>query len=393
MHIKKNIQLLTWFNFFTDFKLYAPIAIIYFSNVSHSYALGTAVFSIAYIVSALFDIPTGIFADRIGRKKIIVLGSMTAVLYAIFYAIGGNFWILAIGAAFEGISRALYSGNNNALLHNMLSDEGMEHDYHEYLGKLSSMFQIALGISALLGAFIANWSFPVVMWLSVIPQIICLFIGLQITDSKKISGVKGKIFSDLKEGITSFVSNTNLRLLSISSILDYGIGETMYQFQAAFYNTLLPLWAVGIAKSLSNVDAALGFHFSGKIINKFGGTKILFFGAFYGKVINFISLLLPTRLSPFLMSTNSFFYGTGTVAENALMQKEFSDRQRATMSSLNSFGGSLFFGIFVFITGVLADKFGSRNALIFVLVCSFSTLWFLWKLYSISKKTQNSSQN
>src|SRR5258708_4831272 len=106
MSLQKNIKLLTWFNFFTDFKLYAPIAIIYFSLVTHSYALGASIFSITYITAALFDIPTGIFADAIGRKKTVVLGAIFAVLYAVFYAIGINFWFLAIGAVCEGLSRA-----------------------------------------------------------------------------------------------------------------------------------------------------------------------------------------------------------------------------------------------------------------------------------------------
>ena len=67
--MNRNIKLLTWFNFFTDFKLYAPVAIIYFSQVSGSFALGMAVFSIATVSSAFFEIPTGIFSDMIGRKK------------------------------------------------------------------------------------------------------------------------------------------------------------------------------------------------------------------------------------------------------------------------------------------------------------------------------------
>jgi len=30
MSLRRDLRLLTWFNFLTDFKLYAPVAIIYF---------------------------------------------------------------------------------------------------------------------------------------------------------------------------------------------------------------------------------------------------------------------------------------------------------------------------------------------------------------------------
>lgn len=386
MSLSKNIKLLTWFNFFTDFKLYAPIAIIYFSNVAHSYALGAAVFSIIYIVSAIFDIPAGIFADRIGRKKTVVIGAAAAALYATFYAIGINFWVLAIGAVFEGISRAFYSGNNNALLHNMLSEEGLEHEYHEHLGKLSSMFSIALAISGLLGAFIATWSFPVVMWISVIPQIICLFISFQIIDSKKIVEKSGSIISDLKDGAREFVRNANLRLLSISSVLDFALGEVGYEFQAAFYNLLLPVWAVGVAKISSNISAGIGYRLSGKIIKKFGSIPSLFFGQIYNVVASFFSLIFLTWFSPFLMASTSFFYGTRTITLNYLMQKEFTDKQRATMSSLNTFAGSLAFGILVLIVGAFADRFGPVNAMLGILVLSLSRVYVTWKLSRLPKK-------
>jgi len=54
----RNIKVLTWFNFFTDFKLYAPIAILYFAQVSGSFALGMSIFAISTVSAAIFEIPT-----------------------------------------------------------------------------------------------------------------------------------------------------------------------------------------------------------------------------------------------------------------------------------------------------------------------------------------------
>src|SRR3989344_4474856 len=92
--MNRNIKLLTWFNFFTDFKLYAPIAILYFAQVTGSFALGMSIFSIAYVSAALFEIPTGIYSDFIGRRKTVILGAVSTILFSIFYAIGQSFWFL-----------------------------------------------------------------------------------------------------------------------------------------------------------------------------------------------------------------------------------------------------------------------------------------------------------
>src|SRR3989344_68113 len=261
--LHKNIRLLTFFNFFTDFKLYAPIAIIYFSQVTGSFALGMSIFSIAMISSALFEIPTGVFSDRIGRKKTVILGAASAVVFSVFYAIGQFYWILAIGAVFEGLSRSFYSGNNDALLHDTLSESGSEHEYAHYSGKLRSMFQLALAASAITGSLIANWSFAVVMWISVIPQLFCLVLSCYLIEPRVRSHESGNIFNHLRESIRYFATNAKLRLLSIASIIGYGIGEAAFDFQAAFYKTVLPIWAIGIIKALSNTWAFLGFRLSG----------------------------------------------------------------------------------------------------------------------------------
>lgn len=379
--MNSNIKILTWFNFFTDFKLYAPLAIIYFAHVSGSYALGMSVFSIATVSSALFEVPTGIFSDRIGRKNTVIYGALSSVLYAIFYAIGQSFWILAIGAVFDGLSQAFYSGNNEALLYDTLADENKQHKYAEWLGKTSALFQVGLGVSAILGGILATWSFPIIMWISVIPQIFCVILSLLLKEPKAHSQKSGNIYLHLKDAYLQFLHNRKLRLLSISSILGYGLGEASYQFQSAFYNTVWPLWAIPIAKTFSNVGATIGFRFSEKVINKYDAFKIFVVDNVYNRIINSVAVIFPNPLSPILMSSTSVFYGIISVARNNLMQKEFSNDQRATMGSLNSFGGSLFFGVVALVLGLVADKLNPAQAFFILQFFLLGNLFVYWKLF------------
>jgi len=381
--IHKNIKLLTWFNFFSDFKLYAPVAIIYFTRVSGSFALGMSVFSIAMVSSALFELPTGIFSDYIGRRKTIILGALAAVFCTIFYAIGGYYWILVIGAIIEGLSGSFYSGNNDAFLHDTLVEEKNEHQYDEFLGRVSKMFQVALGISAILGSVLASWSFSLIMWLSVIPQIICVYLSFKMKDTKIKSSKTGNIYNHIKNASIQFVKNYKLRLLSISSILTYGIGEACYQFQSAFYNTLWPLWSIGFAKSLSNIGAAISFHYGGRFIKKFGLIQAMLASNIYNRTINIIATFFPTIISPLLMASSSLFFGVSTVAKSTLFQKEFSNEQRATMGSLNSLAGSLFFGIISLSIGLVADKISPAIALFSANIILLISLWLYWKIYKI----------
>jgi len=349
--------------------------------VSDSFALGMSVFSIAMISSALFEIPTGVFSDRIGRQKTIILGATAAVFYSVFYAIGQSFWILAIGAVFEGLSRSFYSGNNDALLHDTLSENNAVDQYEEVLGKISSMFQLALGISAIVGGILATWSFPLIMWLSVIPQGICMLLAFKLREPTIHSHLSGNIFQHLQEAYKKFLCNKKLRLLSITHVIGYSFGEAGYQFQSAFYNTLWPVWAIGIAKTFSNVGAFFSFRFSGRLIKKYNTLRLILIDNIYSKVINIFSVLFPTILSPLLMSSTSIFFGITSVAKNSLLQKEFTSEQRATMGSLNSFAGSIMFGIIAFILGLVADLLSPARAILIFQILQITNIFLYFKLF------------
>lgn len=336
--------------------------------------------------SAIFEVPTGIWSDRVGRRGTIVLGSWARVMGFVLYAIGLSYWWLVAGAIFEGLSRSFYSGNNDAFLHDTLADDGLESEYDEYLGKTSSTEQMAMGISALLGGVIANFSFNYLLWLSVISQIGMLLISYQFLEPKLRTKSEVNIYSHIKEAIKLFIQNRKLRLLSIISIWSYSIGEMRWEFSSAFTATVWPIWAVGIARTLPSFGASLSFFFSGKIIRKFSKVKILLFESIVGKAISFIAYGIPTIFSPIILSVTSIFYGVGSVAKNTLMQAEFTDHQRATMSSLNSFGGSIGFAIMSLFLGSMADSIGPAKALIILTIFSLPTIYLYYLLFKNDRK-------
>ena len=132
--VANNFRLLRWFSFFYSFRPYMAISILYFSQVRGSYTLGFAVLSVAAIASSLLEIPTGIFSDRVGRRKTVIFASVVWFIALVTYAFANSFAILAIGAIFQGLGQALISGNNNALLHDSLKEQNNEHDFPEKLG-------------------------------------------------------------------------------------------------------------------------------------------------------------------------------------------------------------------------------------------------------------------
>lgn len=364
MPFQRNVRLFYAINFFMDFRLYGPVAAIYFAQVSGSYVLGLSVFSIIMLTAAAFELPTALLSDLAGRKGTLLMGAAAGAASVTLYALGGSFPVLAAGAALEGLSRAFYSGNNEALLYDSLAVSGREGDFSQYLGRTSAMFQAALAGSAVLGGLLAQRALPLALWLSAVAQCGVLATAIFITEPPRRRPAETNPYAHLLEALRHFSENPRLRLLGIAAIIRFGVEEAAFQFQVVFFEQLWPLWAIGLGRALSHVAAFFSFTWSGQAIRRFGAYPLLLAENVANRALHLLALLSPGPASPALIAGGSLFFGVGVVAQSSLLQELFTDEQRATMGSLTTLAGSAFFAAFAVGLGYIGDTLGPVPALL-----------------------------
>ena len=366
--VNRNIKLLYWFNFLTDFRLYGPFAIIYFSEIAGSYVLGMGIFSLTQLTSAFFELPTGVLSDRIGRRKTIILGAVFSSTAILCYAAAPGAIILFLGGFMEGIARSLYSGNNAAMLFDTLAEEDNESSYHHYFGRMSAMYQVALGIAALLGGLVGVYSLNLVMWLSLPPQLCALGLSFWFVEPKRTENKKTGSLHHLFEAVAHMRKNPRLMWLTVAQSVSFGFGEAKFQFTSAFFLTLWPLWAIGLLRSVANALAATGFWIAGHVIDRFQHLRVIIFCGVAGNFFNLVGVLLANMFSPLIIVAPSVLYGLSTTARNHLFQQNFTDEQRATLGSIVSLLGSVVFAFAAFLIGWLADSYGAQAAMVIAII-------------------------
>lgn len=382
-----NIRLLALHNFFLDLRFYTPIVILYFSEVTGSFALGMSIFSVVMVSSAIFEVPTGIFSDRIGRRNTIILGSIATLLSVIFYAIGSTYFILVMGAILEGLARSFYSGNNDALLYDSLAEVGKNLDFGDKKGKTDSTSQLAIAIVAVLGGLLAYYfSYSFVYLISIVPATLGVVVSLLIVEPKVQKIVSSNVYNHLLKAILNFVVNKRLRLLTLSSIIGYAQGEAGYLFRSAFYKSIWPVWAIGMAQGVGSIGASMSFYWSGKVIKKLGRLKTVMYSKIYTITTNIIATSYPTIFSPILMASNSFTYGASSTASETLKHAEYTNEERATMSSLGSLLGSLLFGLIAYLLGFVSDLLSPAVGFLLLQPLSMISLFIIYNLYRDENK-------
>ena len=264
MKLNKNIKLMYLLNLFSEMKFYGVIAILYYIKISGSMILGMSIFSISTISSSIFEIPTGIVSDRMGRKLTIVLGSFFALFSVIVLALSKNYIWLVVAAILNGIEIAFFSGNNHAYIYNNLEKENKEKDFQEFIGKATSMIYLSEAISAMLGSVLLFFSsFEFVIALSIIPKVIQVIISFFLGEIDNDRNVES-IWVYLKNSIKSVFNNYNLKLQILADSINSGITEACYQFRSTFYSVVWPEWALGIPGILANIGAFFSNWFSRK---------------------------------------------------------------------------------------------------------------------------------
>lgn len=386
--IRKNTSLLGAVSFLSEFKLYGVVAILYFSHVTGSLTLGMSLFSASMLAAALFEIPTGLLSDRVGRKKTLAMGSLSALAGVIFYAIGGNYFILLAGAVLEGLACAFFSGNNDALLYDLLRDHGQEGYYAHYLGRIQSMTHLALSLSGVLGGIVLYFSsYTLIMWLSVIPKLLGFLVSLRVDEpARRDPESLGTPLNHMGEALAEVMKKKRLMMLIAADSLSSGAGEASYQFRSAFIRMVWPVWAIGLAGTLGDLGAALSYRISGWWLKKSGGARIILGGKLYSIASNTAAFLLSNVLSPILLTTNSLLFGVISVAQNEMAQGLYTDRHRASMASLKSLAGSLVYAVLALLIGLIADAFSVTAALLAFQVFGVISLLLYAKLLKSSRK-------
>lgn len=375
-----NVKLLSLFYICYNLRLYSVLAVIYFYQITHSYTLALSIFSISQVSQGLFEIPFGYYSDKYGRSNCLRAGAIASLLSVVLYTIGQNYWFLVIGAIFEGINYASFSGNNDALLYETLQESGQKDNYHHEYGKMNSWLELSGFLGVFIGGLLATKSLPLLFVLSIPPRLLATIISFGFVDPK----VKKKKFDSVthhfKDSWQMYKNNFKVRWLSIADIIGYA-GGVSWNFLSTFYNLFLPIWATSLMMSVNFFTSFISFRLSGKLIQKYQAMKVLYYSEVYPRVLTLIAFIFPTIASPFIIASASVSYGPSVVAKSTILQNEFTNEQRATMTSINSFVGNIIYSVSAIFVGLAADKYGVAKSLLAVQLLMVSISIIYYKLY------------
>jgi MFS family permease len=312
------------------------------------------------ITVVLLEVPTGIIADKWGRKKMIVLSTLLECFMFLILVFATEFWHFAAAIFLAGIARSASSGSENAMLYDSLLQNGQEQAFEKYLGRLNVCDFTAAIIAALCGSLLASrYGFELNYWISFVSMLVSVCVSLMLVETavKSKSDESTEIKEHIKASVRFFRKHPGVYLVVLSGMVTGAALSFIDEFWQLYLNRLeIPVLYSGLFSAAIMIVRLPGNIIAYVIKSRFryrtilsGVTAIFAVGFIYISVIKDYTSLVAIFLICLLS-------GIIEPITTGYLHHRINSSMRATIDSFQSLG----LNVVLIITGLGFGYFSSK---------------------------------
>ena len=378
MNLKNNIIKLYLLKAVKWFMIVMPIIVLFFESKGLSLTQIMILQGTYSLFVALFEIPSGFFADIYGRKNSLVIGSIFLFLGYVIFSFFSGFNEFLFAEILLGIGGSLISGADSAILYDTLLEIKEEDKYTKIEGRTYAIGNFSEGIAGVLGGFLAMTSINMPVYIQTIVMFLSIPIAMTLVEPKssyKLAKSFSSIITVVKD---TFIYQRKLRWYIVySSSMGIATLSIAWFVQPFLMEIDTPIIYYGIIWAFLNFTAGITSYYSYLFNNH--------------NLLIYISLIMITSL--ILLGFNISYFGLmfiiliyllrGVITPKLrnLININSTSERRATVLSLRSFVIRISFAIIAPILGYVSDS--SDLSLVFYVlafIVGFSSLLAAFKL-------------
>lgn len=365
MNNRRNIYLMNLIIFLQGFVFYAPIATIFREARGISLSQIFLIESISMILIILFEIPWGIFADRFGYKKTLVISNLVFFISKIVFFKAYSFWMFLFERILLSISISGLSGCDESLIYLSLDKEDNSERVFARYGWFST---IGFLLGSIMSSFIISISTDLTAFYTIIPYGLAFLVSLFLND------VQNEIVKreNIKDSFKLVLTNKKIIvfIVGVSLIREVVQSITVFLNQTQYIKSGIDIKYFGVLLVVIQVMKLISVK-SYKLSNKLGQNKSI--------SVLMISILLSSSTLIVISNPVISFICIATISISmALMEpmvidiknKSIFSVNRATILSIYSMLGSIISAVINPIIGFAANS-SLENGLI---ICSLISL-------------------
>ncbi|KYH30534.1 major facilitator superfamily protein [Clostridium tepidiprofundi DSM 19306] len=410
-NIDKNIDKYLIYVTLSRALFYLPIFVIFYKGLGVPYGVVMIFFSVLSIVKFLLEVPTGSFADNIGRKKILAISLIFKIISLFILSILALFLkniniegyiLIIISTVCFGIGEVLESGTADALVYDYLKFYNKEEVFKNVTAKANSLIFMVFSVSGIIGGglYSINRSLPYIFTLLAFILAFIAILSFNEINLENKTKKKIKFFND--NYITIIRSFRNIKTKKyLINIMFYGAFLFSYfmlvnwQLQILFKYININVALFGIIFCVLNLISSI-FARLYPYVEKYIDIKAtLFFIAIIFSLVYISIYFVKKSFAIILLSIILYaLWGYSVPLYSNLLNKNINSETRATMISIQSLLKSIFYAILSPLLGFLVDVYSIRNTFFITGIMIFITLIIpLVPIKNVTFKDENNSIN
>ncbi len=166
------------YGFLKNLRFFEPFFILFLRYKGLSFTQIGILYAAREITTNLFEIPSGLMADAVGRKKSLMFSYILYITSYLIFAFGQGFWLFLFAIIFYGMADAFRSGTNKAMIYHYLEVKGWSDYKVDYYGHTRSCSQLGSAISSLVAAaivFLTN-DYTAIYLYTIVPYVLGFFL-------------------------------------------------------------------------------------------------------------------------------------------------------------------------------------------------------------------------
>ncbi|MFL5807499.1 MAG: MFS transporter [Roseiflexaceae bacterium] len=317
-----------------------------------------------FVAAALAELPTGIVADRFGRKTSMTAGATLMCAGLLGWTFAPTLPLIIIAYVAMGVGITFLSGAEDAFFYETLRESGRGDDYARLLGRVSATFPGALALGSVLSGFLAAINLILPFLVAGLVLLLALGVVLTFKEPQAEKGPRGQARTSLREVLRQSLALMRARpalrfsilYLAIVPLASFMIESVFVQPQALALG--VPLAGIGIIIMAVQFTAMVGSAWSGRVTARFGEERVLYTAPMV--ICSSLLLLAALQVLPALLFIAVMGFLTAVVRPILVsrMQDELSDDVRATMLSMQSLTFTIVAAMSQPTLGAIADQWG-----------------------------------
>ena len=373
MNLKKQFISLHLYNFLFSLRITDAVWVVFLLDRGFSLAQVGIAEGVFHLVSFVCEIPSGMAADLLGRKRTLIATGLCGSASAVFMAFSTDFGGICLSMAFQALMYNLCSGTQEALTYDSLKAAGLQEQYLKRNAWLLGLSQTSAAISCALGGLAAALGFFRAYAVSALLSAVCGVTAMTLTEPLVTQSQRQRAerpFSGLglrlKEHVILSVRflrehpRTACKIFS-GAAAGVPIYLTFMYLQQHLLNSGLPSVFLGGALLLVRFAGTAGVAVGGKLKARLFSCVILCaVCSGIGTVLAGFGWWIPALLGGMLAQ---FMDSIIALRLDASLNDDFPSDQRATLVSVDSMVYSLLMIAASPLTGAVGDALGASRAL------------------------------